>query len=358
MFQQTFTKELTLSQVQLDAAQKTIDLLNQGDFKFELMEGTIEILRAFMRTEKHPFAICSDFHESIVIPLGSGTCAFIRDNARDWQIAMDIYFETLAKGSDLRRINFQLIGEDDRDLAMVVVRAIQPLFPDPNSRFYVFCRQRYVVIRIGGNSKLKFKICVVVSKTETGYRVTWGPSKQFLGSSDEATEKIWELISSVVKLEELDRISKAERLHRQKYRLANCQATYRVLEDLQRPEMSFSLGKAGAKNAPENTLAISYKALKGAGRHGYKFALYMKPVKAGDFNLEWVKQHLNKVLHMLWRLDHGNLNEKVTLENVKTGIFDDHIIIDDSFSKLDPKTKLLSVKVLVDDSNIFFKAAP
>ena len=122
--------------------------------------------------------------------------------------------------------------------------------------------------------------------------------------------------------------------------------------------MSFSLGKAGAKNAPENTPEISYKALKGAGRHAYKFKLYMKPVKAGDFNLEWVKKHLNKVLHMLWRIDHGNLNEKVTLENVKSGMFDDHIIIEDSFSKLGSQTKLLRIKVLLDDSNIFFNAAP
>jgi hypothetical protein len=112
--------------------------------------------------------------------------------------------------------------------------------------------------------------------------------------------------------------------------------------------MSFYLGKAGLKNAPENTLPLSLKNLKKAGRRGYDFTLYTKDLSVAKLTPEWFRKTFPTALNIMLKMDYGNLDEKPTTQLVKEGKYDDRIVIAKENEQLSGKVHKL--KILLDDS--------
>ena len=112
--------------------------------------------------------------------------------------------------------------------------------------------------------------------------------------------------------------------------------------------MSFYIGKSGAKNAPEGANALSLKALKNAGRHGYGFKLYTKKIK--DPNIitpEYFRKTFPSPLNNMLKMDYGNLDAKPNLADVKAGKYDSQIVIHHNADHVGPVT---GFEVLLDDS--------
>ena len=109
--------------------------------------------------------------------------------------------------------------------------------------------------------------------------------------------------------------------------------------------MSFYLGKSGLKNAPENTLPLSLKNLKKAGRRGFDFTLYTKDFAVDKVTPEWFRKTFPAALNAMLKMDSGNLEEKPTAQLVKEGKFDDRIVI-----TRESTGKVHKMKILIDDS--------
>ena len=110
--------------------------------------------------------------------------------------------------------------------------------------------------------------------------------------------------------------------------------------------MSFYLNKAGMKNAPENTLPLSLKNLKKAGRRGFEFTLYTKNIDVDKITPEWFRKTFPSALNVMLKMDYGNLEKKPTVQLVKKGTFDDRIVI----TKESSTGKVHKMKILLDDS--------
>ena len=109
--------------------------------------------------------------------------------------------------------------------------------------------------------------------------------------------------------------------------------------------MSFYLNKSGLVNAPENTLPLSLRNLKNAGRKGFKFMLYTKNIDVDKVTPEWFRKTFPTALHIMLRMDPGNLVEKPTKQHVKEGKLDDRLVI-----SRESKGKVHKMKILIDDS--------
>ena len=109
--------------------------------------------------------------------------------------------------------------------------------------------------------------------------------------------------------------------------------------------MSFYLGKAGLKNAPENTLPLSLRNLKKAGRRGFKFMLYTKSLDVDKLTPELFRKTFTTALNIMLKMDYGNLEKKPTAQLVKEGKFDDRIVI-----TKESTGKVHKMKILLDDS--------
>lgn len=109
--------------------------------------------------------------------------------------------------------------------------------------------------------------------------------------------------------------------------------------------MSFYLNKAGMKNAPENTLPLSLKNLKKAGRRGFDFVLYVKTIDVNKVTPEFFRKSFTSALNIMLKMDYGNLEKKPTAQLVKEGKFDDRIVI-----TKESTGKVNKMKILLDDS--------
>ena len=117
---------------------------------------------------------------------------------------------------------------------------------------------------------------------------------------------------------------------------------------------------ASKNAAPVGALPISLKNLQVAGSNGYNFILHTRKFKKGtDINSDFIRKYFPKVLHIMWRLDSGNLDNPVTLANVKDGLFDTFIVIRDEKNKMvdsvTAKEPVNGFKTLIDDSVLHFQ---
>lgn len=109
--------------------------------------------------------------------------------------------------------------------------------------------------------------------------------------------------------------------------------------------MSFYIGKAGQKNASENTLPLSLKNLKKAGRRGFEFTLYTKNLVVDKVTPEWFRKTFPTALNIMLKMDYGNLENRPTVQQVKEGKFDGRIVI-----TKESTGKVHKMKILLDDS--------
>ena len=109
--------------------------------------------------------------------------------------------------------------------------------------------------------------------------------------------------------------------------------------------MSFYIGKSGLKQAPENTLPLSLKNLKKAGRRGFEFTLYTKNLDVDKLTPEFFRKTFPAALNIMLKMDYGNLEKKPTAQLVKEGKFDDRIVI-----TKESTGKVNKMKILLDDS--------
>lgn len=164
----------------LSYSQKTIDLLNQTAFRFELVEGDlthsiIHLDRTCppIRTElkRHPFAICNDFDEPIIFALAGnyarGFLAYFK-HARD----------------------------SDHDTVVMTLRGFQHLFLNLTMSIHMDCKENGDVLVVLRNYDRSFTMSIVVSKVEGGYGIKNNSSGEFFQvSSEEVVEKLQEHVN-------------------------------------------------------------------------------------------------------------------------------------------------------------------
>ena len=117
---------------------------------------------------------------------------------------------------------------------------------------------------------------------------------------------------------------------------------------------------ASKNAAPVDSLPITLKNLQAAGSEGYGFILHTRLFKKGTIiNSDFIRKYFPKVLHIMWRMDSGNLDNPVTLSNVKAGLFDTFIVIRDGENKMvdsvTSKEPVNRFKILIDDSVLHFQ---